>query len=206
MLGHPVVGIGEVGLHKVLRWKVVTDQAGEIGAGFFGHAIDEIIIETIFRVETNVGLIAAHVAQVQPVIRERTDKPLEARVGEQAIRLGAQGGGLAQLVGGGQSSEACVRSAVGKEVRQTIGDREMIGGVRRFAQIEEVAGAQEGFVGGQEGIVERLLPIEARLNQPIVLPQGILIDRFAGGLAHEIPKQGFRIGDRDMFREEDTIG
>ena len=82
VLGHPVVGIGEVGLHKVLRGKVVTDQAGEIGAGFFGHAVDEIIIETIFRVETNVGLIAAHVAQVQPAIRERTDKPLEARVGE----------------------------------------------------------------------------------------------------------------------------
>ena len=91
-------------------------------------------------------------------------------------------------------------------MRQTVGDREMIGFVRRFAQVEEVARAQEGFVSGQQGVVKRLLPIEAGLDEPIVLPKGVLVDRFAGGLAHEIPKQGLCIGDLDMFGEENTIG
>ena len=66
---------------------------------------------------------------------------------------------------------------------EAIGDREVIGGVRRFPQVEEVAGTQEGFVGGQQGVVERLLTIQTRLDEGVVATQGLLVDGFAGGPA-----------------------
>ena len=84
---------------------------------------------------------------------------------------------------------------------ETIGDREVIGGVCGFSQVEEMAGAQEGFVGGQQGVVERLLTVQARLDKGVVATQGLLVDRFAGGPAYEMSQQGLGVGGRDVRRE-----
>ena len=83
----------------------------------------------------------------------------------------------------GQAAESSIGAVVGEEVRESIGDGEVIVGARRFAEVEEMPGAQEGFVGSQQGIVERLFPVEAGLNEPFILVEGLLFDRFARGLA-----------------------
>ena len=89
---------------------------------------------------------------------------------------------------------------------EAIGDREVIGGVRRFPQVEEVAGTQEGFVGGQQGVVERLLTIQTRLDEGVVATQGLLVDWFAGGPAYEMSQQGLGVGGRDVRGEKGAIG
>ena len=89
MPGQPVVGVDEVRLHEVLRGQVISDEPREVGAGFFAHAVDEVIVEAILRVETDIRVVATDMAEVEPVIREGTDEPIEAGVGQQAVGLGA---------------------------------------------------------------------------------------------------------------------
>ena len=144
--------------------------------------------------------------EIQPVIGERADEPIEVGVFKQAFGFLAQSLTITEFSFLGQASEACIGAAVGEEMGEPIGDGEVVIGVRGLAEVEEMPGAQEGFVGGQQGIVERLFPVQAGLNQSIILAEGFLVDRFARGLAYEMAEQGLGIGGRDMFREEDAIG
>ena len=75
-----VIGVDEVGLDKTLGWEIIADEPREIGTRFFSHAVHQVIVETVLRVEADVGLIPAHMAQVQPVIGERADEAIEVGV------------------------------------------------------------------------------------------------------------------------------
>ena len=81
----------------------------------------------------------------------------------------------------------------------------MVRGVRRFAQVEEVAGAQEGLIGGQQGFLERLLFVEARLDQSVVLAEGVLVDGLTRRLADEVTQESLGVGGREVRREEHAI-
>ena len=82
MQGKAVVGVDEVRLHEVACRQVIPDEACEVGAGFFGHAVDEIVVEPILRVEADIRVVAPDMAQAKPVIREGADEPIEAGVGQ----------------------------------------------------------------------------------------------------------------------------
>ena len=94
--------------------------------------------------QTNIRFVAPNVTQIEPIVGKTLDEPLEAGTVDQPIGLATKCVGIAQLARGGQLHQRPVRPRVRQEMRQPRGNGVLIEitsrGIRRFAQIEEVAG------------------------------------------------------------------
>ena len=66
-------------------------------------------------------------------------------------------------------------------------------GIRRFAQIEEVAGAQEGLVAGEHRLRERAPLFESLENELFEPEQCFFRYRLASSDLYEAPKQAPRV-------------
>jgi len=162
VLREAIIREDEIGLDERGGGEIVAHERGEKSARLLLHGFHEVIVEAVFRVEADVRFVAPHLAETEPVVGEVFHEAREAFAGNEALRLGAQGGRFAQMAGAREAGELGIGARVGEEMREACGDGELRIGAFRLAQVEELAGAEEGLVTGQHRLGEGHAIGEAR--------------------------------------------
>ena len=143
--------------------------------------------------QTNIRFVASNVPQIEPVVGKILDEPIEASIIDKPIGLSAKCVGIAELSRGSQIQQWRVRPRVRQEMRQPRGDSVLIEiasrWIRRFAQIEEVAGTEKRLVTGKHRFGKRASLLEPSLNEQLESNQSFRRNRLARGEIHEPSQQ-----------------
>ena len=193
MFCQTVVGEDEIGIHEHLGGQVVANHRGDEGACLQLHAFDKIIIEAILGIESDVRLVAADVAQIEPVIGETADEALKATAGDETLGFTSQHRVVAKLLLGCQLAQNGIGACIRQKMRETRGDGEMIISSLWLTQIQKVPRAEERLVTGQHGLVEGCFFIETALDEIIERLQRLFGDGFARGVLHKTAEQRFGV-------------
>ena len=96
MGGEPVVDQERVAVDERRDRGVASDHLLDEGARLAAQRLDEPVVEAVFRIEPRVRLVAAQMPQIQPMIGDGADEPLEAGVVDEAVGHGGDAGRIAQ--------------------------------------------------------------------------------------------------------------
>ena len=145
----PVVRKQKIGIDDCRRRHVLADHRRDERPGLHPHALHQIVVEAVFGIEADVGLVAAKVPQVEPVVGEVLDEPRKPRIVDEPIDLRAEHLGAAELATGGLSEQGRVGTRVPEEIREPLGERHEVSGATGIVEIEKLRAAEQRPIPGE---------------------------------------------------------
>ena len=150
-----VVGKQKLAVDDRRRRHVLADHRRDERAGLHAHALHQIVVETVFGIEADVGLVAAEVPQIEPVVGEVVDEARTPRVVEKPVDLRAEHLGAAQIAACSLGDQVAVGPRVPEEIGEPLGERHEVSGAAGIIEIEKLRAAEH-----------RPIPGEHRLRKP----------------------------------------
>lgn len=178
----------DVGLEELGDGAIFSNEGGDELLRFFfeGEGKGEVeIFET-----AGVGLGGVDVAEVEPLVGEVLDEAGGLGVGEEAGDLFVEDLGIAEFAFGGELAEGPVGEGFPKEEAEAGGDGVVVERSRFLDEGQEVRGAEDGVVGGADGLREGFAGLELGRSEFLVGGELARGDKAAEGAGSEALDEG----------------